>query len=55
MPLLYGRLKVGSVVISAGIDTNDTSYTPTTPGAGSGSMGGGGGQSGQANIRTVVR
>jgi hypothetical protein len=49
VPLLYGRLKVGSAVISAGIDTADTSYTPVTPGAGSGSMGGGGGQSGMAH------
>ena len=55
MPLLYGRLKVGSAVISAGIDTKDTAYTPTAPGAGSGTMGGGGGQSGHANIRTVAR
>jgi predicted phage tail protein len=43
VPLLYGRLKVGSAVISAGIDTLDTSYTATSPSAGSGSMGGGGG------------
>lgn len=51
MPLLYGRLKVGSAVISAGIDTKDTAYTPTDPGAGSGSMGGGGGQNGNAVVR----
>lgn len=50
MPLLYGRLKVGSAVISAGIDVDDTVYTPASPGAGSGTMGGGGGQSGMAHI-----
>lgn len=43
-------MKVGSAVISAGIDTLDTSYYPGSTRPGSGSMGGGGGQSGIANI-----
>lgn len=42
VPLLYGGpMKVGSAVISAGIDTDDTSVY--SPGAGPGHMGGGGG------------
>lgn len=43
VPLLYGRLKVGSAVISAGIDVKDNSaaYAPPAP-ISSGGMGGGG-------------
>jgi predicted phage tail protein len=44
VPLLYGGpMKVGSAVISAGIDTLDTSYYPGGQAPGNGSMGGGGG------------
>lgn len=48
VPLLYGRMKVGSAVISAGIDTEDTTYYRTWPSGGSGSIGGGGGGYGSA-------
>lgn len=41
VPLCYGRMKVGSAVISAGIDTLDTSTY--LPGQSPGHMGGGGG------------
>lgn len=46
VPLLYGRLTIGSAVISAGITVKDGVYAPTTGawnGEGNGSGGGGGG------------
>ena len=52
VPVLYGRLKVGSAVISAGISTTDGVYIPTTTastgdvGTAAGSGGGGGGAGG---------
>lgn len=48
VPLLYGRLIIGSAVISAGIEAKDEVYVPTdtaTDGGGGGSGGGGGGGS----------
>lgn len=54
VPLCYGRMKIGSAVISAGIDTLDTSYD--APGNGSGFMGGGGrNNGGDINVRRGVR
>lgn len=54
VPLCYGRMKIGSAVISAGIDTLDTSYH--SPGNGSGFMGGGGRNNGGGiNVRRGVR
>lgn len=38
VPLLYGRMRVGSAVISAGIEA--AAYAPATPGAGPGTPGG---------------
>jgi predicted phage tail protein len=44
VPLLYGRLKVGSAVASAGIDVQDSSLAvaPPVTGGSTGGMGGGG-------------
>jgi len=42
VPLAYGRVKVGSAVISAGIDTKDTVYTISRQNPKLGFMGGGG-------------
>lgn len=42
VPVLYGRMKVGSAVISAGIIAEDDVYVPTDGGRGGGGSGGGG-------------
>lgn len=42
VPVLYGRMKVGSAVVSAGIIAQDDVYAPSSGGSGGGGGGGGG-------------
>ena len=58
VPLLYGHLRVGSAVISAGISSKDGAYVPNAPtsgGSGNGGSYGGGNRGNDMNFPEVVQ